>query len=114
MGDRRAFDVVSGDQHDVEPCDTLWGGFPCTDVSRLCAASISLAHRSCTEQGTVRTGGCFQGILSYAKRHIGSSLMLGLENVESLAFPLRTKGGKVIGPDNLAVCVHFLKEHCNI
>jgi len=104
-----AWDVKSERQVLVPEAGCLFGGFPCTDASRLCNSSSSVTNRSCIKDGSLRTGSVFKSIIRWVKRHGSETQFIVLENVQALVTPPRA-GGQVVGPDNLTVAVRMLSD----
>jgi site-specific DNA-cytosine methylase len=109
----RALDVVSGTQKPVKRFQHMFGGFPCQDASMLSAANASLASRNCVADGSKRTGSVFRSVVDLIKTSGEHMFGACLENVQGLAVAPRSKGGEVVGPDNLTVCTHILKRDAN-
>lgn len=86
LGEGIGIDLASGKR---VPCaipsvHILVGGFPCTDVSPLNSKASSTGNSSCISSGSLSTGSCFQGILSYIRRHAAEIKVVVLENVIGL------------------------------
>lgn len=74
------FDVLSQRQQAVPPCDWLYIGFSCKDVSHL--NRYSTLAKSCVRDQTLRTGGTLGAAAAYVRRV--QPHFLFLENVSAL------------------------------
>ena len=106
-----AKDVISGNSVVVRSVHGVVAGFPCTDASRLNSHSRSSENMMCVSTKSKRTGKVFDDILKYMTVHKENLAWAILENVCALSSAPKAKGrgGRVIGPSNLDVCVYRLK-----
>ena len=81
LGGAMAWDVKTNSRQPVLAASSLFGGFPCTDASRLSHSSFSVENRSCIQNASLRTGSVFASIVRWAKLHGRSAAFIVLETV---------------------------------
>jgi hypothetical protein len=106
----QAYEATTCRPQRVPEADLVFGGFPCTDASRLNRNGPTLQNRSCISPGSLRTGAVFGGIHKLAATPGRVRMALLLENVTALGDAPKGVAGRTTPPDNLSMAVHLLGE----